>query len=205
LLNDVGSAPGTTTVVTVPAAPVTGDMALIQNVQTLDSYIATLTALVQYKNHPAMYDLSDKQQATQFVIDVANARNYVVTGGVVNAMPMYLPMGAASTQTINKTTTSADLPTFIQAADAISQARWQEYYPTAASTIMFLNEPLLKELSFESGRNPGRPFDFDPYEVIPLAVTIQQHGQAAVARNVRGAHLAADANGNCVHFAGLIP
>jgi hypothetical protein len=109
LLNDVGTAPGTTTVVTVPAAPVSGDMALIQNVQTLDSYIATLTALVQYNNHPAMYDLSDKQQATQFVIDAANARNYVVTGGVVKAIPMYLPMGAASTQTISKTTTSANL------------------------------------------------------------------------------------------------
>ncbi|MBZ9716042.1 hypothetical protein [Deinococcus multiflagellatus] len=109
LLNGVGTAPGATTVVTVPAAPATGDIALVQNVQTLDSYIATLTALVMYNNHPAPYDLSDPKQAAQFVIDLANARNYVVTGGTVKAIPMYLPMGEASTQTINKSTTSADL------------------------------------------------------------------------------------------------
>ncbi|WP_428657736.1 hypothetical protein [Runella sp.] len=109
LLNNVGTAPGATTVVTVPAAPVTGDAALVQNVQTLDSYIAVLTALVMYNSHPQMYDLSDKQQAAQFVIDLANARNFVVTGGTIKAIPMYLPMGEASTQTINKSTTSADL------------------------------------------------------------------------------------------------
>ncbi|HBY97034.1 MAG: hypothetical protein M5U01_00325 [Ardenticatenaceae bacterium] len=109
LLNSVGTAPGATTAVTVPAAPASGDVALIQNVQTLDSYIATLTALVMYNNHPAPYDLSDKQQAAQFVIDLANARNFVVTGGTVKAIPMYLPMGEATTQSFNKTTTSADL------------------------------------------------------------------------------------------------
>lgn len=109
LLNSVGTAPGATTVVTVPAAPASGDVALIQNVQTLDSYIATLTALVMYNNHPAPYDLSDKQQAAQFVIDLANARNFVVTGGTVKAIPMYLPMGQATTQSFNKTVSSADL------------------------------------------------------------------------------------------------
>ena len=109
LLNNVGTAPGASTVVTVPSAPVSGDAALIQNVQTLDSYIAVLTALVMYNNHPAIYDLSDPQQAAQFVIDLANARNYVVTGGTVKAIPMYLPMGEATTQSFNKSTTSADL------------------------------------------------------------------------------------------------
>jgi hypothetical protein len=109
MLNGVGTAPGSTTVVTVPAAPASGDVSLIQNVQTLDSYIATLAALVMYNNHPAPYDLSDKQQAAQFVIDLANSRNFVVTGGTVKAIPMYLPMGEATTQSFNKTTTSADL------------------------------------------------------------------------------------------------
>ena len=109
LLNSVGTAPGATTAVTVPSAPATGDIALVQNVQTLDSYIATLTALVMYNNHPAPYDLSDKNQAAQFVIDLANARNFVVTGGTVKAIPMYLPMGEATTQSFNKSTTSADL------------------------------------------------------------------------------------------------
>jgi hypothetical protein len=99
-----------------------------------------------------------------------------------------------------------NLQMFVTAADAISQARWQEYYATAASTIMFLNDALLKELSLTSEREAGNAFDFEPYEVIPLAVTIQrQGGQQTVARSVNGAHLAADGNGDCVHFAGLIP
>lgn len=109
LLNGVATAPGATTVVTVPADPISGDAALIQNVQILDSYIAVLTAIVMYKNHPDPYNLSDEQSAAQFVIDLANARNFIVTGGAVKAIPMYLPMGEASTQTINKSTTSADL------------------------------------------------------------------------------------------------
>lgn len=108
-LNSVGKAPGTSTVVTVPAAPIAGDAALIQNVQTLDSYIAVLTALVMYNNHPTAYNLADKVQAAEFAIDVANARNYVVTGGVVKAIPMYLPTQEASTQSFNKSTTTADL------------------------------------------------------------------------------------------------
>lgn len=109
LLNGVGKAPGASTVVTVPAAPLTGDAALIANVRTLDSYIATLTALVMYSNHPEKYDLTDKVQAAQFTIDLANARNYVVTGGFVRAIPMYLPMREASSQSLNKSTTTANL------------------------------------------------------------------------------------------------
>lgn len=109
LLNGVGTAPGASTIVTVPSAPISGDLPLIQNVQTLDSYIATLTALVMYNDHPEEYNLSDKQQAAQFVIDLANARNFVVTGGTVKAIPMYLPMGKADTQSFNKSTTSVDL------------------------------------------------------------------------------------------------
>jgi hypothetical protein len=109
LLNNFGTAPGASTIVTVPSAPVSGDLALIQNVQTVDSYIAALTALVMYNNHPAPYNLSDKQDAAQFVIDLANTRNFVVTGGTVKAIPMYLPMGEATTQSFNKSTTSAEL------------------------------------------------------------------------------------------------
>lgn len=109
LLNNVGTAPGAATIVTVPAAPASGDVTLVQNVQTLDSYIAVLTALVMYNNHPDPYDLSDPQQAAQFVIDLANAKNFVVTGGTVKAIPMYLPLGEATTESFNKSTTSADL------------------------------------------------------------------------------------------------
>lgn len=109
LLNNVGVAPGASTTVTVPAAPASGDGSLILNVQTLDSYIAVLTALVMYNAHPSPYDLSDGKQAAQFVVDLANSRNFVVTGGTVKAIPMYLPMGQASIQTIHKSVTSADL------------------------------------------------------------------------------------------------
>lgn len=109
LLNGVGTAPGASTIVTVPSTPASGDIALVQNVQTLDSYIAVLTALVMYNNHPAAYDLSNPQDAAQFVIDLANARNFVISGGTVKAIPMYLSMSEATTQSFNKTTTSADL------------------------------------------------------------------------------------------------
>lgn len=109
LLDNAGKAPGATSVVTVPQAPANGDFQLIQNVQTLDSYIAMIAALEMYNNHPKPYDLSDPKQAAQFVIDLANARNFVLSGGTIKAIPMYLPMGEASTQHISKSTTSADL------------------------------------------------------------------------------------------------
>lgn len=107
-LKAAGTAPGATSIVTVPAAPVSGDIALVQNVQTLDSYIALITALVMYQNHPTMYDLSNKRQAAQFVIDLANTRNSVLSGRV-GSIPAYLPMGEATTQSFNKSTTTVDL------------------------------------------------------------------------------------------------
>ncbi|MBZ9716041.1 hypothetical protein [Deinococcus multiflagellatus] len=100
--------------------------------------------------------------------------------------------------------TPANLPAYANAAIAISQARWQEFYQTAASTIMFLNGPLLRELSYQSERHAGANFDFDPAEQIPLAITVPQHGnQVQVQRNLNGAHLTSDAHGNACHFAGL--
>jgi hypothetical protein len=109
MLNSIAAAPSATTVVTVPSSPASGDAALVQEVQVLDSYIAVLTAIVMYSKHPEPYDLSKPEQAVQFVIDLADARNYVVTGGVVKAIPMYLPLGQAATQHIEKSTTSAEL------------------------------------------------------------------------------------------------
>lgn len=98
----------------------------------------------------------------------------------------------------------ANIQAYANAAIAISQARWQEFYPTSASTIMFLNGPLLRELSYQAERNANQNFDFDPAEQIRLAITVPQHGnQVTVARDVDGAHLASDAAGNACHFAGL--
>jgi hypothetical protein len=109
LLNGVGTAPGATTILSVPQTSAGGEEALVQDMQTLDGYISVLTALVMYNKHPAMYDLSNGAEAAQFVIDLADARNFVVTGGAVKAIAMYLSMGEASSQQISKSTTSAEL------------------------------------------------------------------------------------------------
>ncbi|GAB2916596.1 hypothetical protein [Rheinheimera gaetbuli] len=94
---------------------------------------------------------------------------------------------------------------FVQMAQAVSQARWDELYTTAHSTILFLTGPLLKELSYSSGKHPGVTFDFQPHEMIPLAVTIHRNGaQPDIDPDIAGIQVATDANGNCVHFGGLI-
>lgn len=111
LLAQAGEAPGATSVVTVASQPQEGDFLLETNAQMLDSYIAVLAAWVMYTKHPEPYDLSNPGEAAQFVIDLANARNYVVTGGVIKAIPMYLPLGQATTQRIEESTTSANLHT----------------------------------------------------------------------------------------------
>jgi hypothetical protein len=97
------------------------------------------------------------------------------------------------------------IPQFVQSASLISQARWAELYNTDYSTILFLNGPLINQLSYESSRNVDDVFEFDPAEVIPLAVTINRLSLAATYNlNVDGCHLSADANGNCFHFGGLV-
>ena len=99
----------------------------------------------------------------------------------------------------------ANLNVFIGAAEAVSHARWEEYYATSASTILFLNDQLIRELSAVSEANIGEEFDFDPHETIPLAVTINAHDYTAqTTRGCSGASLASDGSGNCCHFAGLI-
>lgn len=109
LLNNVGKAKSNTSITTVPDEPSSYDITLLQNVQTLESYISVLTALVMYNKHPEMYDLSKPDQATQFVVDSANAKNYVMSGGTVKDIAMYLPGMEVSTQTKSISTTSADL------------------------------------------------------------------------------------------------
>lgn len=104
------------------------------------------------------------------------------------------------------TAVNADtLQFFAQSAEAVSQARWDELYPTGKSTIMFFNFPLLQQLSLYASNNAGADFDFDPYEHIPIAVTIQRHSHTVeINQQVSGALLTSDASGNCVHFRGLI-
>ncbi len=97
------------------------------------------------------------------------------------------------------------LPQFIAAAQTISQARWNTLYNTDYSTILFLNDSLIKELSYESSYNQNKQFDFDPGEVIPLAVTINRLGQPpTTVENADGATVKADNEGNCFHFVALI-
>lgn len=116
LLADAGKAPGGTSVITVPSSPQSYDLELVRNVQILDSYIALLTAFVIYNKHPEPYNLSDQAQAAQFVIDTANAKNFVVTGGTVKDIVMYLPNMGATSQNKTLTTTSAKIHVDLLAA-----------------------------------------------------------------------------------------
>jgi hypothetical protein len=92
---------------------------------------------------------------------------------------------------------------FVEMAQQISLARWEELYTTNKSTILFLNGPLIKELSFQSGNNKGKKFEFNPAEHIPLAVTINKDGSYKVHRNVERVNVMADENGFCFHLDGL--
>jgi hypothetical protein len=97
------------------------------------------------------------------------------------------------------------IPQFVTAAQAISQARWKEFYATPKSSIMFLNEPLLRELSYQSEVHKEEDFDFDPAEVLPIVVTIAEAGPPTYLLNAQGAKLASDQNGDCDHFYAVIP
>lgn len=109
MLNGVGKAPGATSIATVPSSPQSYELDQLNNVQTIESYIAVLTALVMYNKHPDPYDLSDPAQATQFVIDTANAKNFVMTGGTVKDIPLYLPGMSTSSDTKTIQTTSVSI------------------------------------------------------------------------------------------------
>lgn len=98
------------------------------------------------------------------------------------------------------------LPLLIESANIISQARWSELYTTPKSTILFLTEPVLRELSLYSEQYPAKQFKFLPQEYIPLAVTIHNDPKIKpeVHLNVEGAYLSADNEGRCHHFVRLI-
>jgi hypothetical protein len=111
-LNDFGQAPGSTSVTNQPPAPAdpsqqNEQQTLLGSIQTLESYINVLAAWVVYSKHPAEYDLSNPQDALQCVIDIANARNYILTGGAIKAIPMYLPGMSTSAETQTMSTSTA--------------------------------------------------------------------------------------------------
>ena len=109
--------------------------------------------------------------------------------------------------TANAPTDNWALPLFVSATQTISQARWSTLYNTDYSTIMFLSEPLIKELSFASTQPTciDNEFTFEGAEYIPIAVTINRLGLPPTTDlNVPGAIVRADAQGNCFHFTGLI-
>ena len=93
----------------------------------------------------------------------------------------------------------------IALAQAISQARWAELYPTQHSTILFLTAALLREMSHAAGEHPNATFEFDPAEHIPFAVTIHRNGSVPdIVDNADGVEVASDADGNAVHYGGLL-
>ena len=101
-----------------------------------------------------------------------------------------------------------DEQAFIDTANAVSQARWAELYPTARSTIAFLDGGQLAALS-ESAENADRDgaahnyvvdFSGDP---IAIAVTMNRGGGSDVTTGVTGLSIGTDGAGNAVHLAGV--
>jgi len=106
--------------------------------------------------------------------------------------------------TANKIIDQSTLNEFAYTAGEISRIRWDELYETKYSTILFLNKPLLKELSWNAENNRGRSFELSLYENIPLAITISKRGGYRAYVDAKGAELIADNHGNCCHFQSLI-
>ena len=111
----------------------------------------------------------------------------------------------AATAALSPSDTRHDID-FVHTAWTVSEARWDQLYPTAQSTVVFLNAPLLKQLSHDAEMNTGSDFTFDPHETIPVAVTITRASQRyQIAKAAQGFEAAADQHGMCIHFAGLNP
>lgn len=109
ILNNVVQVPGTTSIATVPNTPDSNMYQMLAQIQTLDSYVALLTAYCLYNEHPTPYDITDPQQAAAFTKATAKWRNYVITGGAVKAIAGYIPVAAITAQTFEKSVTSAEL------------------------------------------------------------------------------------------------
>jgi len=109
ILNNAVAAPGTTSIATVPTAPDNSMLQLLQQVQTLDSYVSLLTAFCVYNEHPVPYDITKSAEAGAFTCAMAKWRNYVLTGGAVHALAGYLPPGNIVSQPYSKQVTSVDL------------------------------------------------------------------------------------------------
>lgn len=101
MLNNVGEAPGATTVVTIPSAPVSNDQTLLDGIQTLESYISVLTAMCVYKNHPEPYNLDDKVQMGEWINTFAKYKSWIMTGGLVRDIAAYLPLQKISSFELN--------------------------------------------------------------------------------------------------------
>ena len=93
---------------------------------------------------------------------------------------------------------------FVEAAKIISEARWDELYKTSKSTIMFMDDSQLQQLSEVSEINPDKTFHFIPSDPIIIAVTIDKHGGYSVDLGVEGCEITTDKQGLCVHFNKLV-
>lgn len=131
----------------------------------------------------------------------AGLRAYGMTDTEVTA----LFTGWRATAKLSSTDPHQDIE-FARTAWTVAEARWGELYPTNKSTIVFLNAPLLKELSYQSSQHPGQNFTFDPHEMLPVAVTITKaSGTYQIVKGASGFQAAADVAGLCIHFERLIP
>jgi len=94
---------------------------------------------------------------------------------------------------------------FIRAANEVSQARWQELYPTDKSSIMFLNAGHLVSLS-AAGERAGANADFTwrPDHKIAICVTIRQGGGHHIIWDARGCKAKTDSHANVFHFEDVV-
>lgn len=94
---------------------------------------------------------------------------------------------------------------FVQAAEAVALARWQQLYQTEKSTIMFLDADQLVSLS-DAGAAAGANANFNwrTNEELAISVTITQQGNHHIIWDGEGCSAKTDANSNVFHFYDLL-
>ncbi|MFK3780328.1 hypothetical protein [Agrobacterium sp. NPDC089420] len=94
---------------------------------------------------------------------------------------------------------------FIDAANAVAQARWGNLYETDMSTVMFLDDAQLESLSH---LEPGANSNFSWRSPTPIAAAVTIHRQSNRHHIIWGAtgfSGGTDGNGRISHFTALLP
>lgn len=93
---------------------------------------------------------------------------------------------------------------FVEVARSVSAGRWDELYPTSASTLLFMDAAQIKELSHAGDLNPNteRLEVFIAQPAVVAAVTIHRDSDHAQFADPlpKGVEVATDAAGNVTHY-----